>query len=162
MFFPASSISGCCAVGSAPALGAGGPGFESPHSDQNPSKSCDRGGFFIFRQSICCLLGMMVQACALGIRNFEESMDTHLWNKCAAFGRRALWARIQPNFKGAPTTALPERRDRGLPVPDGCCQAGRGARHHPWNRSAKTHVLAERARVFAPCQGKGKVLNFRY
>ena len=27
-------ISGCCAVGSAPALGAGGPGFESPHSDQ--------------------------------------------------------------------------------------------------------------------------------
>ena len=26
-------ISGCCAVGSAPALGAGGPGFESPHSD---------------------------------------------------------------------------------------------------------------------------------
>lgn len=26
-------ISGCCAVGSAPALGAGGPGFESLHSD---------------------------------------------------------------------------------------------------------------------------------
>ena len=28
-------ISGCCAVGSAPALGAGGPGFESPHSDHD-------------------------------------------------------------------------------------------------------------------------------
>ena len=27
-------ITGCCAVGSAPALGAGGPGFESLHSDQ--------------------------------------------------------------------------------------------------------------------------------
>ena len=28
-----NSITGCSAVGSAPALGAGGPGFESPHSD---------------------------------------------------------------------------------------------------------------------------------
>ena len=27
-------MTGCCAVGSAPALGAGGPGFESLHSDQ--------------------------------------------------------------------------------------------------------------------------------
>ena len=32
-------ISGCCAVGSAPALGAGGPGFESPHSDHLSQKS---------------------------------------------------------------------------------------------------------------------------
>ena len=29
-----NSITGCSAVGSAPALGAGGPGFKSPHSDQ--------------------------------------------------------------------------------------------------------------------------------
>lgn len=38
-------ISGCCAVGSAPALGAGGPGFESPHSDHFRRKIVDFSGF---------------------------------------------------------------------------------------------------------------------
>ena len=39
-------ISGCCAVGSAPALGAGGPGFESPHSDQLWQKNRLKRRFF--------------------------------------------------------------------------------------------------------------------
>ncbi len=30
-----NQITGCCAAGSAPALGAGGRAFEPPHSDQN-------------------------------------------------------------------------------------------------------------------------------
>ena len=42
-------ISGCCAVGSAPALGAGGPGFESPHSDQILQKNR------LFRRFFCVL-----------------------------------------------------------------------------------------------------------
>ena len=42
-------ISGCCAVGSAPALGAGGPGFESPHSDQILQKNR------LFRRFFCIL-----------------------------------------------------------------------------------------------------------
>ena len=40
-------ISGCCAVGSAPALGAGGPGFESPHSDHLSQKNR------LFRRFFC-------------------------------------------------------------------------------------------------------------
>ena len=40
-------ISGCCAVGSAPALGAGGPGFESPHSDHFLQKNR------LFRRFFC-------------------------------------------------------------------------------------------------------------
>ena len=39
-------ISGCSAVGSAPALGAGCREFESPHSDQNSVKSFDFAEFF--------------------------------------------------------------------------------------------------------------------
>ena len=39
-------ISGCCAVGSAPALGAGGPGFESPHSDHLSQKNRLKRRFF--------------------------------------------------------------------------------------------------------------------
>ncbi len=42
-------ISGCCAVGSAPALGAGGPGFESPHSDHLSQKNR------LFRRFSCVL-----------------------------------------------------------------------------------------------------------
>ena len=42
-------ISGCCAVGSAPALGAGGPGFESPHSDHLSQKNR------LFRRFFCVL-----------------------------------------------------------------------------------------------------------
>ena len=39
-------ISGCSAVGSAPALGAGCREFKSPHSDQNSAKSFDFAEFF--------------------------------------------------------------------------------------------------------------------
>lgn len=42
-------ISGCCAVGSAPALGAGGPGFESPHSDHLSHKNR------LFRRFLCVI-----------------------------------------------------------------------------------------------------------
>ena len=41
-------ISGCSAVGSAPALGAGCREFKSPHSDQNSVKSFDFTGFSLF------------------------------------------------------------------------------------------------------------------
>ena len=44
-------ITGCCAVGSAPALGAGGPGFESPHSDQKTLKSRLFRRFFCVKSS---------------------------------------------------------------------------------------------------------------
>ena len=49
-----SFLSGCCAVGSAPALGAGGPGFESPHSDHVGAKSAKlrfRGKPAAFREN---------------------------------------------------------------------------------------------------------------
>ena len=46
-------ISGCCAVGSAPALGAGGPGFESPHSDQILQKNRINRRFF-------CILSLIL------------------------------------------------------------------------------------------------------
>ena len=35
-----NEITGCSAIGSAPALGAGCWEFESPHSDQKPSEIC--------------------------------------------------------------------------------------------------------------------------
>ena len=44
-------ISGCCAVGSAPALGAGGPGFESPHSDHLSQKNRRKRRFFCILSS---------------------------------------------------------------------------------------------------------------
>ena len=40
-------ISGCCAVGSAPALGARCREFESPHSDKTPLKSSDFRGVLL-------------------------------------------------------------------------------------------------------------------
>ena len=53
-------ISGCCAVGSAPALGAGGPGFESPHSDQILQKNRLNRRFFCVLSSVFAILMIAV------------------------------------------------------------------------------------------------------
>ena len=53
-------ISGCCAVGSAPALGAGGPGFESPHSDQILQKNRLNRRFFCIFSSVFSILAIAV------------------------------------------------------------------------------------------------------
>ena len=52
--------SGCCAVGSAPALGAGGPGFESPHSDQISQKNRLFRRFFCIFSSVFSILAIAV------------------------------------------------------------------------------------------------------
>ena len=62
-------ISGCCAVGSAPALGAGGPGFESPHSDQILQKNRLNRRFFCILSLIFVVLEIAV------LRRFQ-------WWKC--------------------------------------------------------------------------------
>ena len=54
-------ISGCCAVGSAPALGAGGPGFESPHSDHLWQKNRLFRRFFCTFCSAFAVLPIAVQ-----------------------------------------------------------------------------------------------------
>lgn len=59
-------ISGCCAVGSAPALGAGGPGFESPHSDQILQKNR------LFRRFFCVLSSAFVVLVIAVLRRFKE------------------------------------------------------------------------------------------
>ena len=53
-------ISGCCAVGSAPALGAGGPGFESPHSDHLSQKNRLFRRFFCVFGSVFAVLMIAV------------------------------------------------------------------------------------------------------
>ena len=58
-------ISGCCAVGSAPALGAGGPGFEPPHSDQILQKNR------LFRRFFCVLSSVFVVLSVVAFRRFH-------------------------------------------------------------------------------------------
>ena len=59
-------ISGCCAVGSAPALGAGGPGFESPHSDHLSQKNRLFRRFFCIFSLIFAILVIAVLRRFLG------------------------------------------------------------------------------------------------
>ena len=68
-------ISGCCAVGSAPALGAGGPGFESPHSDHLSQKSRLKRRFFCVFCSICVAWMIAVQQWFKGQKDGESMSE---------------------------------------------------------------------------------------
>ena len=62
-------ISGCCAVGSAPALGAGGPGFESPHSDHLWQKN------HLFRRFFCVFCSAFMFGTIAVQRQFKGQKD---------------------------------------------------------------------------------------
>ena len=78
-------ISGCCAVGSAPALGAGGPGFESPHSDQILQKNRLNRRFFCILSLIFVVLEIAV------LRRFQW------WNSGRGMSERSRRNRQIPN-----------------------------------------------------------------
>ena len=78
-------ISGCCAVGSAPALGAGGPGFESPHSDQILQKNRLKRRFFCILSLIFVVLEIAV------LRRFQW------WNSGRGMSERSRRNRQIPN-----------------------------------------------------------------
>ena len=78
-------ISGCCAVGSAPALGAGGPGFESPHSDQILQKNR------LFRRFFCVLSLVFAILTIAVLWRFKER-DSN-WD----MSERSGWNRQIPN-----------------------------------------------------------------
>ena len=78
-------ISGCCAVGSAPALGAGGPGFESPHSDQILQKNR------LFRRFFCVLSLVFAVLVIAVLWRFKER------NSGQGMSERSGWNRQIPN-----------------------------------------------------------------
>ncbi len=78
-------ISGCSAVGSAPALGAGGPGFESPHSDQILQKNR------LFRRFFCVLSLVFAILTIAVLWRFKER-DSN-WD----MSERSGWNRQIPN-----------------------------------------------------------------
>ena len=74
-------ISGCCAVGSAPALGAGGPGFESPHSDHLTQKNRLKRRFFCVFCSIFVSWTIAVQRRFQGQKSGRHMIEDGRWNR---------------------------------------------------------------------------------
>ena len=74
-------ISGCCAVGSAPALGAGGPGFESPHSDHLSQKNRLNRRFFCVLSSAFVVLVIAVLRWFQGQNSGWDMSERSGWNR---------------------------------------------------------------------------------